>query len=81
MARTAASTSDGVFLQVLSPGGFQVTVSLDDARLHFVTSFEDAEADAFIVEGVIRVGYAHASGRCQFYFGASGLQLISHRSR
>lgn len=71
---------DHVEMQVASPGGFRVSASLDDARVHIVSSFEDAEADAFIVEGVIRVGYGHASGRCQFSFDASDVQLLSHRS-
>ena len=64
---------------VVSPGGFQVTAALDEAHVHLVSSFEDAETDAFVLEGVINITYAHAQGRCQFTFDAMNVGLMSHR--
>ena len=79
-SREVAVGDNGNYHYVLvRPGGLAVSTTLSDARIHAVTSFQEAQADGFVVEGTVHVYYAQVLKEFQVTCRVENMTVASHR--
>ena len=80
-AKTTAVSEQGDYHYLLvQPGGLAVRTALTDARIHLVTSFEEAHADGFVVEATVSVYYAQVFPQFQITCRVEDMTVASSRS-
>ena len=80
LSKQVAVSEDRNYHYVLvRPGGFAVSTTLSDARIHVVTSFQEAQADGFVIEGTLHVYYARVLQEFQVTCRVESMTVASHR--
>jgi hypothetical protein len=77
--QVAVSEDRNYYYVLVRPGGFAVSTTLSDARIHAVTSFQEAQADGFVIEGTLHVYYARVLQEFQVTCRVESMTVASHR--